>query len=101
MMTMMTTMMIKTKMMTITVKMMMKTMTLLKSPGNLAHPIPKKYDDNEDDIKDDDNNCDDENNDNNITWEPCPPYPPSPQAQNHLPKAKARRCSTPGKESTP
>ena len=56
--------------------------------------------DDDDQNKDDDNNCkdDDENGDAaDITWEPCPPYPPSPQAQNHLPKAKARRCSTPGK----
>ena len=50
------------------------------------------YDDYDDD--DDDNNNDD-NDDGVITWEPCPPYPPSPQAQNPPPKAKARRCSTP------
>ena len=30
-----------------------------------------------------------------ITWGPCPPYPPSPQAQSPLPKGKVRRCSTP------
>lgn len=28
-------------------------------------------------------------------WGPCPPYPPSPQAQSPLPKGKVRRCSTP------
>ena len=66
---------------------------------------PQKYEDEDDyDDDDDDNSFDDEDYDEkdadvDLTWEPCPPCPPSHQAQNPPPRAKARRCSTPEEES--
>ena len=51
--------------------------------------------DDDDDIACDDGDYDEKDADGDLTWEPCPPCPPSHQAQNPPPKAKARRCSTP------